>query len=126
MAIIELDSIGKSYADGDQTHHVLSGLSLSVDAGEFVAILGPSGSGKSTLLSIAGLLLSADEGRISIAGEDLTQLSQKQWTRKRLELLGFIGSSELGVGGGVWASCDEEHSELVVGGVGVASGGASA
>ena len=90
MAIIELDSIGKSYADGDQTHRVLSGLSLSVDAGEFVAILGPSGSGKSTLLSIAGLLLSADEGRISIAGQDLTQLSQKQWTRKRLELLGFI------------------------------------
>ena len=90
MAIIELDSIGKSYADGDQTHRVLSGLSLSADAGEFVAILGPSGSGKSTLLSIAGLLLSADEGRISIAGQDLTQLSQKQWTRKRLELLGFI------------------------------------
>ena len=90
MAIIELDSIGKSFADGDQTHRVLSGLSLSVDAGEFVAILGPSGSGKSTLLSIAGLLLSADEGRISIAGQDLTQLSQKQWTRKRLELLGFI------------------------------------
>ena len=90
MAIIELDSIGKSYADGDQTHRVLAGLSLSVDAGEFVAILGPSGSGKSTLLSIAGLLLSADEGRISIAGQDLTELSQKQWTRKRLELLGFI------------------------------------
>ena len=85
-----LDSIGKSYADGDQTHHVLSGLSLSVDAGEFVAILGPSGSGDSTLLSIAGLLLSADEGRISIAGQDLTHLSQKQWTRKRLDLLGFI------------------------------------
>ena len=90
MAIIELDSIGKSYADGDQTHRVLAGLSLSVDAGEFVAILGPSGSGKSTLLSIAGLLLSADEGRISIADQDLTELSQKQWTRKRLELLGFI------------------------------------
>ena len=85
-----LDSIRKSYADGDQTHHVLSALSLSVDAGKFVAILGPSGSGKSTLLSIAGLLLSAVEGRISIAGQDLTHLSQKQWTRKRLELLGFI------------------------------------
>ena len=38
----------------------------------------------------------------------------------------FVGSSELGVGGGVWASCDEEHSESVVGGVAVASGGASA
>ena len=90
MAIIELDTLGKSYADGDEIHHVLSGLSLSVDAGEFVAILGPSGSGKSTLLSIAGLLLSADEGSISIAGQDLTHLNQKQWTRKRLELLGCI------------------------------------
>lgn len=90
MAIIELDGIGKSYVDGDEIHHVLNGLSLSVDSGEFVAILGPSGSGKSTLLSIAGLLLSADEGRITIGGQDLTQLSQKQWTRKRLELLGFI------------------------------------
>lgn len=90
MAIIELDNIGKSYADGDEIHHVLSGLNLRVDNGEFVAILGPSGSGKSTLLSIAGLLLSADEGSISIAGQDLTKLSQRQWTRKRLELLGFI------------------------------------
>ena len=90
MAIIELDTIGKSYADGDEIHHVLSGLSLSVDAGEFVAILGPSGSGKSTLLSIAGLLLSADEGSISIAGQDLTHLNQKQWTRKRLVLLPYM------------------------------------
>ena len=90
MAIIELDNVGKSYADGDEIHHVLNGLSLRVDNGEFVVILGPSGSGKSTLLSIAGLLLSADRGRISIAGQDLTELSQRQWTRKRLELLGFI------------------------------------
>ncbi len=52
--------------------------------------MGPSGSGKSTLLAIAGLLLSADEGRISIAGQDLTGLNQGQWTQKRLELLGFI------------------------------------
>ena len=52
--------------------------------------MGPSGSGKSTLLAIAGLLLSADEGRISIAGQDLTNLNQGQWTQKRLELLGFI------------------------------------
>ena len=52
--------------------------------------MGPSGSGKSTLLAIAGLLLSADEGRIRIAGQDLTGLNQGQWTQKRLELLGFI------------------------------------
>ena len=90
MAIIELENIRKSYADGNQMHHVLNQLELSVEPNEFVAILGPSGSGKSTLLAIAGLLLSADEGRIRIAGQDLTSLNQGQWTQKRLELLGFI------------------------------------
>jgi len=90
MAIIELENIRKSYADGSQMHHVLNQLNLSVERNEFVAILGPSGSGKSTLLAIAGLLLSADEGRIRIAGQDLTGLNQGQWTKKRLELLGFI------------------------------------
>lgn len=90
MAIIELENIRKSYADGNQMHHVLNQLELSVEPNEFVAILGPSGSGKSTLLAIAGLLLSADEGRIHIAGQDLTGLNQGQWTQKRLELLGFI------------------------------------
>ena len=90
MAIIELEDIRKSYADGNQMHHVLNQLNLSVEPNEFVAILGPSGSGKSTLLAIAGLLLSADEGRIRIAGQDLTGLNQGQWTQKRLELLGFI------------------------------------
>ena len=90
MAIIALENIRKSYADGSQMHHVLNQLNLNVEPNEFVAILGPSGSGKSTLLAIAGLLLSADEGRISIAGQDLTGLNQGQWTQKRLELLGFI------------------------------------
>lgn len=90
MAIIALENIRKSYADGSQMRHVLNQLNLSVEPNEFVAILGPSGSGKSTLLAIAGLLLSADEGRISIAGQDLTGLNQGQWTQKRLELLGFI------------------------------------
>lgn len=90
MAIIALENIRKSYADGNQMHHVLNQLNLNVELNEFVAILGPSGSGKSTLLAIAGLLLSADEGRISIAGQDLTGLNQGQWTQKRLELLGFI------------------------------------
>ena len=90
MPIIALENIRKSYADGSQMHHVLNQLNLSVESNEFVAILGPSGSGKSTLLAITGLLLSADEGRISIADQDLTGLNQGQWTQKRLELLGFI------------------------------------
>lgn len=90
MAIIALENIRKSYADGRQMHHVLNQLNLSVEPNEFVAISGPSGSGKSTLLAIAGFLLSADEGQIRIAGQDLTGLNQGQWTQKRLELLGFI------------------------------------
>ena len=90
MAIIALENIRKSYADGNQMHHVLNQLNLSVEPNEFVAILGPSGSGKSTLLAIAGLLLSADEGQIRIAGQDLTELNQGKWTQNRLELLGFV------------------------------------
>ena len=90
MSVIELQHIQKSYADGNQTHDVIKDLSLTVEPQEFVAILGPSGSGKSTLLSIAGLLLSADSGEIIIGGQNLTSVKQSEWTKKRLELLGFI------------------------------------
>ena len=90
MSVIELQQIKKSYADGNQMHDVINDLSLTVEPQEFVAILGPSGSGKSTLLSIAGLLLSADSGEIIIGGQNLTNVKQSEWTKKRLELLGFI------------------------------------
>ena len=90
MSVIELQHIQKSYADGNQMHDVIKDLSLTVEPQEFVAILGPSGSGKSTLLSIAGLLLSADSGEIIIGGQNLTNVKQSEWTKKRLELLGFI------------------------------------
>lgn len=90
MALLELEHITKSFQDGDGCRTILNDLSLSIQQNEFVAILGPSGSGKSTLLSIAGLLLSADSGTITIAGQDLSHLKQQQWTKKRQELLGFI------------------------------------
>ena len=82
MAIIELENIRKSYADGSQMHHVLNQLNLSVEPNEFVAILGPSGSGKSTLLAIAGLLLSADEGRIFLSLAKTWPASTKASGRK--------------------------------------------
>ena len=90
MSVIELQQIKKSYADGNQMRDVICDLNLTVELQEFVAILGPSGSGKSTLLSIAGLLLSSDGGQVIIGGQNLTNLKQSEWTKKRLELLGFI------------------------------------
>jgi len=90
MSVIELQQIKKSYADGNQMRDVICDLNLTVELQEFVAILGPSGSGKSTLLSIAGLLLSSDSGQVIIGGQNLTNLKQNEWTKKRLELLGFI------------------------------------
>lgn len=90
MSVIELQQIKKSYADGNQMRDVICDLNLIVEPQEFVAILGPSGSGKSTLLSIAGLLLSSDSGQVIIGGQNLTNLKQSEWTKKRLELLGFI------------------------------------
>ena len=90
MSVIELQQIKKSYADGNQMRDVICELNLTVEPQEFVAILGPSGSGKSTLLSIAGLLLSSDSGQVIIGGQNLTNLKQNEWTKKRLELLGFI------------------------------------
>ena len=90
MSVIELQQIKKSYADGNQMRDVICDLNLTVEPQEFVAILGPSGSGKSTLLSIAGLLLSSDGGQVIIGGQNLTNLKQSEWTKKRLELLGFI------------------------------------
>ena len=90
MSVIELQQIKKSYADGNQMRNVICDLNLTVEPQEFVAILGPSGSGISTLLSIAGLLLSSDSGQVIIGGQNLTNLKQSEWTKKRLELLGFI------------------------------------
>lgn len=88
--IVELKNISKSYQDGSSMNKVLDNVSLNVSEGEFIAIVGPSGSGKSTLLSIAGMMLSADEGEIKIAGEDYSKCKQKQWTKIRNKHIGFI------------------------------------
>ncbi|KYP17094.1 ABC transporter ATP-binding protein [Streptococcus parauberis] len=90
MSVLELKGINKSFQDGEQKHQILDNLDLTVNPGEFVAILGPSGSGKSTLLSIAGLLLSADSGQVKLTDQELSHLKQSQWTEKRNQLLGFI------------------------------------
>ncbi|MBV8035496.1 MAG: ATP-binding cassette domain-containing protein [Pelomonas sp.] len=65
--LIELHGAGRSYAQGDASVHALHGVNLSIDSGEFVAIVGKSGSGKSTLLNILGCLDQLTQGRLSTA-----------------------------------------------------------
>ena len=93
MSMLEIKNISKSFRDGSEENHVLSGLSLSVESGEIVAVLGPSGSGKSTFLSIAGLLLSADSGEVFIGEKEVSKLPKSKWTGYRKEHIGFIFQS---------------------------------
>ena len=79
MSVIELKNITKSFMDGMQKREILHDLNLTVNKGEFVAIVGPSGSGKSTFLSIAGLLLSSDSGETPRRFHRLTHDRNKSW-----------------------------------------------
>lgn len=88
-----LDNVRVSYGDGDSQVHALDGVSLSVRPGEFVGIVGPSGSGKSTLLAVAGALTSPQSGRVEVAGEAVTGLSDKELARIRREHIGFVFQS---------------------------------
>lgn len=90
MSGIQLKNVSKFYKEGDSTITALNNVSLSVEPGEFVAIIGPSGSGKSTFLTIAGALLQASEGEVLINGKKLAGLSAKQLSKVRLHEIGFI------------------------------------
>lgn len=88
--LIELSHISKSYTMGDTTVHAVRDLSLSIDAGEFVAIMGASGSGKSTLLNILGFLDVADTGTYTIMGRDVTRLEEDELSLLRNDIAGFV------------------------------------
>ena len=88
-----LDDVRVSYGDGDSVVHALDHVSLSVNPGEFVAVVGPSGSGKSTLLAVAGALTTPDAGRVTVAGEDIGDLDDAQLARIRREHVGFVFQS---------------------------------
>lgn len=90
MTGLVLKNVTKLYTEGDTTLTALKGVSLTVEKGEFIAIIGPSGSGKSTLLSIAGALLQPTEGEVIIHNENIAKLSDKALSNVRLHNIGFI------------------------------------
>ncbi|MBP1999678.1 putative ABC transport system ATP-binding protein [Paenibacillus shirakamiensis] len=92
-AKLVLDQITHKYGDGESSLTVLNKVSLQVEPGELVAIIGPSGSGKSTFLSIAGALLTPTQGKVYVDGIDLSGLGEQELTKLRLQQIGFIFQS---------------------------------
>jgi putative ABC transport system ATP-binding protein len=91
--MITLENIEKSYDLGESTVHALAQISLKIEQGEYVAIMGPSGSGKSTLMNILGILDSPSGGKYLLEGHDITSLSDKEQARIRNRHFGFVFQS---------------------------------
>ncbi|KAI5916268.1 ABC transporter ATP-binding protein [Thauera sp. 2A1] len=93
MAQIELSGIERIFRLGDSEVHALRDLSVSIEAGEYVAVMGPSGSGKSTLLNLLGLLDRPDAGHYRLEGRDVTTLSADEQAEVRRARIGFVFQS---------------------------------
>jgi putative ABC transport system ATP-binding protein len=89
-SLIQVRGLDKKYRRGSEDIHVLQGLNLDVDAGEFVAFMGPSGSGKTTLLNLLGGLDLPSAGRITVAGDEITRMSAGKLTAWRARHVGFV------------------------------------
>jgi len=88
--LIRVRNLDKKYQRGSEEIHVLQGLNLDADAGDFVAFMGPSGSGKTTLLNLVGGLDVPSSGSITVAGDEITALSTGKLTAWRARHVGFI------------------------------------
>jgi putative ABC transport system ATP-binding protein len=89
-SLIRARGLGKTYRRGGEEIHVLQGLNLDVDAGDFVAFMGPSGSGKTTLLNLLGGLDVPSAGSVTVSGDELTHMSASKLTAWRARHVGFV------------------------------------
>jgi len=89
-SLVTVRGLDKKYKRGSEEIHVLQGLNLDVDPGDFVAFMGPSGSGKTTLLNLLGGLDVPSAGSISVAGDEITHMSSGKLTQWRARHVGFI------------------------------------
>lgn len=88
--MLSVQNLHKSYQVGKTTYEVLKGVSLQVAEGEFVAVMGPSGSGKTTLLNCISCYIPADNGSITLGGEEIARLDEDELARVRNRKLGFV------------------------------------
>ncbi len=90
MALIELQDVHKSYEMGAEVVHALDGLTLEIEQGEYVAVMGPSGSGKSTLMNLVGCLDRPSSGRYRLNGEPVQDLGDQELAAIRNREIGFV------------------------------------
>lgn len=89
-ALIESRDLRKTYVMGDEVIHALNGVSLEIEAGSYVAVMGASGSGKSTFMNLLGALDRPSEGELHVAGHDLSELDVEDLARFRGRMVGFV------------------------------------
>ena len=90
MALIETRDLWKTYQMGDEQIHALRGVTIEIERGEYVAIMGPSGSGKSTLMNLIGCLDTPSRGTYLLNGKEVSQMNDNELARIRNEEIGFV------------------------------------